>query len=248
MDRPSAGWRTRRRPVAGQREDRHRGDHGRRNDDDGPDEQPPVPAGAAGLLGLQGFGGDVVGLPDAVEETADGHLVRVGKFGPGFGNVLGDLVDELPPTGGGEGPQGGIEALEVLRDDPVLLLCIHGHRVRPPSSTRSTAVRNRRHWTMKASSARRPSGSGGSSGGVGPGATPARRSRPFRPGGAGPGAGRRSPRWSPGRRPRPEPRVSSKPVAVGVSQQRQHAVLDGAPPHLGQQLACATSYHAAHGS
>jgi hypothetical protein len=73
--------------------------------------------------------------------------------GVGGGDVLADLVEDLPAAVGGQAPQLGLQVSEIAVDQGV---DGGGHGSSPCLSTRSTAVVKRSHSAVNSSSASWP--------------------------------------------------------------------------------------------
>jgi hypothetical protein len=64
-------------------------------------------------------GSDVRRVAEPVEERADLRLVLRGEARPRLRDVLGDLLDELPPPRAREPSELGVEALDIVVDELV---------------------------------------------------------------------------------------------------------------------------------
>ena len=113
--------------------------------------------GVAGRVGrrrdagaLAGLGGDVGRVAEAFQQGADAGLGLGIELGPGGGDVLADLVQELLAAVGGQVVELGLQLLEVAEDQGV---GFGGHGLPPCRSRRSTASVKRSHSVVNRASA-----------------------------------------------------------------------------------------------
>ena len=106
---------------------------------------PRLDAGA-----FAGLGGDVGRVAEAFQQGADAGLGLGIELGPGGGDVLADLVQELLAAVGGQVVELGLQLLEVAEDQGV---GFGGHGLPPCRSRRSTASVKRSHSVANRASA-----------------------------------------------------------------------------------------------
>ncbi len=99
---------------------------------------------------LAGLGGDVGRVAEAFQHGADAGLGLGIELGPGGGDVLADLVQELLAAVGGQVVELGLQLLEVAEDQGV---GFGGHGLPPCRSRRSTASVKRSHSVANRASA-----------------------------------------------------------------------------------------------